>query len=108
MDSIEINQGAFESFIIEDTQSFSVSMLVSEDKDTPAVISTTPVEFVDGVAQINLTGADTDIPTGDYIYEFRFYDEEGNYENISRDDCDGEECGFGTLSICPSILEGSS
>jgi hypothetical protein len=107
MDTIEINQGSFENFIVEDTEAFSVSLLVSVDVDTPAVIFTTPVEFEDGQAQITLTGEDTSIPVGDYIYEFRLFNEDGDFENLDRDDCDGDECGFGTLSICPSIEETS-
>ena len=104
METIEINQGAFENFVIEDTEAFSVSMLIAEDSESPALVVTTPVEFEDGSAQIELTSEDTNLPIGDYIYEFRFYNEDGEYENILRDDCDGDECGFGTLSICPSIL----
>lgn len=107
MDTIEINQGSFENFIVEDTEAFSVSLLVSVDIDTPAIIVTEPVEFEDGQAQITLTGEDTSIPVGDYIYEFRLYNEDGDFENLNRDDCDGDECGFGTLSICPSIEETS-
>ena len=107
MDTIEINQGSFENFIVEDTEAFSVSLLVSVDIDTPAIIVTEPVEFEDGQAQITLTGEDTSIPVGYYIYEFRLYNEDGDFENLNRDDCDGDECGFGTLSICPSIEETS-
>lgn len=108
METIEINRGAFENFVIEDTEAFSVSMLIAEDSTSPALVATTPVEFEDGSAQITLTGEDTSLPVGDYVYEFRFYDENGDFENISRDDCDGEECQFGTLTICPSIGEESS
>ena len=107
METIEINQGAAENFVVEDTEAFSVSLLVSEDAETEAIIVTEPVEFEDGLAQITLTGDDTNIPLGDYIYEFRLYDEDGEYENISRDGCDDGECEFGTLTICPSIGEGS-
>lgn len=107
MDTIEINQGAFENFVVEDTEAFSVSLLVSVDVDSPAVIVTTPVEFEEGSAQITLTGEDTSIALGDYIYEFRLFNEDGDFENLSRDDCDGEECQFGVLTICPSIEESS-
>jgi len=105
METIEINYGATENFIVEDSEAYSVSLYIAEDKDSPAVLVVGPELFVEGQAQIEVTA---DIPVGDYIYEFRFFDEDGNYENVSRDDCDGDECEFGTLTICPSILGESS
>lgn len=56
--------------------------------------------FTDGKAQITLLNAQTDKPVGDYVYQIRLYDEDGEYI-VLNGDCD--DCKLAKFVICPVI-----
>ncbi len=106
MDDIKIDKGERLDLLVEDAESATVTIFVGEDADSTPVI-TKSATFTDGVATIELLFADTNIPVGDYVYQIRLFDDEGEYFNLDRDECDEGDCTLGAFTVCASIQEGS-
>lgn len=81
--------------------------LYMKNEDTDAVISKT-ASYVDGVATIELTGADTTTP-GVYPYQINENLSGGGIAKYGALDCDEDgECEFGFIIICESLDGGIS
>lgn len=105
MKEMKIDQGERLDILVEDTESVSAQILVSESLEDSPVIEKTS-SFVDGKSQITLLNEDTDIAPGDYIYQIRLYDEDGEYIVLDGD-CESGDCSTALFVVCPVITEGS-
>lgn len=102
MNDIKIDQGATEDLLIECTDVVTAVLLVSEDQTSEPVI-TKAAPFVDGKAQMELVFADTNIEPGDYVYQIRLFDEDGQYFNLIRYECVTGDCTFSKFKVCPVL-----
>jgi len=107
METITIGRAEFENLKVIDNESSSVALLVSVDEYSQPLINKTAI-FVDGEAVIELLGTDTDIPVGDYVYQIRLFDTDGEFFNLRSEGCTDDSCTFGTFTICPSLGESVS
>lgn len=100
---INITQGEALNIEVQDSEAVSVTLFVSVDTTTPAVIIKSAT-FTTGVAIIELLNVDTDIAVADYIYQIRLYDTDGQYFNLETADCDDDDCTEAVFSVCPSLV----
>lgn len=102
MKDIKLDRGERLDIRIDDTESVKAQFLVSESFDTPAIIDV-EATFTDGSAYISLLNTQTDIPEGDYIYQVRLYDNDGEFIVLDSD-C-GKDCETSKFVVCPVIKE---
>ena len=105
MKEMKIDQGEIVEILVEDTLAVTAQILVSPAINEPAIIDKSAA-FTDGSAQITLVNEDTDKEPGDYVYQIRLYDEDGEYIVLSGD-CETGDCSVASFVICPVIPEGS-
>lgn len=105
MKEMKIDQGEIVEILVEDTLAVSAQILVSTTVDEPPIIEKS-APFTEGSAQITLVNSDTDKEPGEYVYQIRLYDEDGEYIVLSGD-CETGDCSVAAFVICPVIPEGS-
>lgn len=107
MYDIKIDQGERVDLEILDDYSVTATILVSQSSSEAPVIMKSG-SFSNGIAKIELLNQQTDIEPGDYVYQIRLFDADGEYFNISTDDCDDDDCTMASFIVCPSIEEPES
>lgn len=105
MDEISVRRGEKANVQVKDSEGVTVKLQVFSAVNAPSPTIEKEATFVDGVANIELLGSDTDITPGDYLYQVLVYDENDEFEVYpsADDDCEGEECGFGDFIVCPTM-----
>lgn len=104
MNDIEIDQGATERLLVEDTVAIKAVILVSTDATSEPVIEK-EATFEEGKAYLELLGTDTDIAVGDYVYQIRLFDTETEWFNLVNYECTVGDCTLSEFKVCPSIPE---
>lgn len=104
-EDIKVKQGATRNLEVTtavEEDAVQVKFLVRKDKQSPIIIDKDAM-FNDGVAYIDLTEADTDIPFGKYFYQFTVFYETGVDKFPTGLGCDSGDCGFPMFIVCESL-----
>lgn len=86
--------------MVTDTTAVTIEMIIKmADADA---ISLKTANFVDGVAQIELSPTDTKLDIGEYDYQMNITYSDGKIDKLSNFDCNGE-CVMPKFTVCEAL-----
>lgn len=93
---------------VDDEAAVTAKFIARTTADAASAVLEQEVAVTDGVATFNFSSNDTNIDTGDYVYQVNVYDDEGDYDVYpDTSGCD-DDCDLPTLTVCDAQVDGVS